>query len=251
MFKLGVKHWRFLYRGLKARWRDERHEIAALTSGLKSGDIALDVGTNKGSFLPSFSRAVPQGRVIAFEPQKVLADYVRERCAQAGFTNVEVIAAGLSDTSGEAELHVPGDEAHSPGASLENKFDSSEPVRNLRIPITTIDAEMAKRDGRVGAIKIDVEGHELAVLRGGAATIRRDRPVIVVECEQRHLVNGRVADLFELMCEYKYDGHFYYRGGTCKTSEFEPKLHQVEQGPAFWNAKGYVNNFIFIPNQAS
>ena len=82
--------WRFIYRGLKARYRDQRLELRALTQTLRSTDIAIDVGANKGSYLWSLSKAVPRGRVVAFEPQPLLADYLRQACQRAGLTNVQV-----------------------------------------------------------------------------------------------------------------------------------------------------------------
>ena len=52
----------------------------------------------------------------------------------------------------------------------------------------------------VGLIKIDVEGHELAVLHGAADTLTRNRPAVVVEAEERHHPNA-VAEITELLTE--------------------------------------------------
>ena len=53
------KSLRFLYRGLKAQYRDQKIEIQLLTKHLKPNQTVLDIGANKGSYLPSLSRAVP------------------------------------------------------------------------------------------------------------------------------------------------------------------------------------------------
>ena len=70
--------WRFIYRGLRARFRDQNLEITALINHLKEDDVAIDVGANKGSYLWALSKAVPRGKVIAFEPQQKLCDYLRK-----------------------------------------------------------------------------------------------------------------------------------------------------------------------------
>ena len=79
----GAPQLRFLYRGLRARLRDERAEIAALTGAIRPGDVAVDVGAHKGSFLPSLSWAAGPGKVVAFEPQPVLAEYLFRACRAA------------------------------------------------------------------------------------------------------------------------------------------------------------------------
>lgn len=205
------------------------------------------MGANKGSYLPSLARAVPQGRVIAFEPQAILAAYLTQVCALARFDNVDVVQKGLSDVEGSAVLMIPGTDPHSPGASLEAKFGSGESVRRVEVPVTTIDAMFDTRTARIGAIKIDVEGHEMAVLRGAGTVIAEDRPVVVVECEQRHLKDGKVASLFETMASAGYSGSFRAEGHRCDVAQFVPGVHQKQGTAEFWNAPDYVNNFIFLP----
>jgi len=101
--------FRFLWRAWKARLRDEREEIHALCSSIQDGEMAVDVGANKGSYLYWLSRAAGSGTVVAFEPQPELAHYLRMHRAPAGLANVTVEAAGVSDRQGELMLHVPGD----------------------------------------------------------------------------------------------------------------------------------------------
>jgi hypothetical protein len=64
---------RFRIRALKALFRDQRTEFVAIWRHLRPGDIACDIGANKGSFIYWLSWWVRGGRVVAFEPQPELA----------------------------------------------------------------------------------------------------------------------------------------------------------------------------------
>lgn len=239
--------WRFIYRGLKARYRDERQEILALLGGLSPDRVAVDVGANKGSYLWSLGRAVPNGKVVAFEPQPVLADYLKRVCAANHIQNVVVEAAGVSSRPGTMTLHIPGGGSSSPGASLEEPGDVKQGLRRIEIPVVTLDEYFSGETRKIGALKIDVEGHELSVLQGAANIIARHKPVIVCECEQRHLRNSSVTTVLEFVCSFGYRGFFSTGKRILPISEFDPGLHQKQIGENFWNARDYYNNFIFLP----
>src|SRR5215217_2108239 len=66
---------RFLWRAHRARLADQAAELALIRRHTRPGDLACDVGANKGSYLYWMSRWAD--RVVAFEPQSGLADYLR------------------------------------------------------------------------------------------------------------------------------------------------------------------------------
>jgi FkbM family methyltransferase len=234
---------RFLWRAFKARYRNEKAEISALVASIAPGDIAVDVGTNKGSYLFWLSRAVAHGKVVAFEPQPLLAEYLRAACAATGLGNITVEAAGVSDSIGRLVLHVPGD-TDSPSASFEHAVASREKCRRIEVPVHTLDDYFASRTGRIAAIKIDVEGHEMSVLRGATKILSEDRPCLVLECESRHLTQGTVRDVLGYVQSLGYKGYFVHHGKIRPLDEFDPAIHQKMTGERFWDSKEYCNNFI-------
>ena len=236
--------WRFIYRGLKARYRDQRSELKALISALRPDDIAVDVGANKGSYLWSLSHAVPSGRVVAFEPQPLLSNYLKSACRAAGLNNVVVEGAGVSDHSGQLTLAIPGIGDSSPGASFEEAVRQRETCRTVTVPTYSLDDYFSAVKQRIGAIKIDVEGHELAVLRGATGILASHAPVIVCESESRHMTHGDVSTVIAFFQEQSYDGVFVYGSNLLAVSQFNPAVHQREDGERFWDAPGYCNNFI-------
>jgi hypothetical protein len=99
---------------------------------------------------------------------------------------------------------------------------------------------------RVSFIKIDVEGHELQVLGGAAETLRRHRPNLLIEIEQRHSPVP-IAQTFDHVLSAGYRGEFLGADGeVIPLSEFDPLKHQVPQ-PQRPAGQLYVSNFIFRP----
>ena len=146
------------------------------------------------------------------------------------------------------ELHVPGPAGSvSPGASLVP--GGEEGLRHsLRVPVKTLDAYRAARtDRRVGFIKCDCEGHELEVFRGAVELLRRDRPALLFECEQRHLPGASPATVFDFLRALGYRGWFFHASGLLPVAEFRVEVHQPVRPGRYWDAKDYYNNFAFVP----
>jgi len=240
---------RFLYRAWKARFRGERGEIRALLDRLAPGDAAVDVGANKGAYLYWMRRAVgPGGSVIAFEPQPGLARYLEDMRARMAWDNVSIRDCALSDSSGRRVLHVPGWE-NSPGASLE----ALEPAgvagnaeRDREVAVDTLDRQLEDAERpRIALVKVDVEGHELAVFRGAERILSSSRPALLFECEARHLSGRSPHEVFAFLKSLGYRGAFFSPRGLRPIGEFDPSVHQRRGPGRFWEAPGYCNNFLF------
>jgi FkbM family methyltransferase len=148
----------------------EPHKVAAVQRLLAAGGTFVDVGANKGDFsLIAARTAGPEGRVIAFEPVPENANWARKSVELNGYPNVELLEVALSDSEGEAEMHLG---KRSGWHSL-----VSRPVKQDKIAVRTrtLDAVLAERGSpAVDMLKIDVEGAELAVLRGARQTLAQE-----------------------------------------------------------------------------
>lgn len=234
--------FRFRYRGWKAWLLEQRCELRELAAAVEPDEIAVDVGAHKGSYLWGLSRAVPRGQVVAFEPQPDLADYIRQGCARTGLANVVVENAGVSESSGMLTLGIPDNRLQE--ASFEPRLREANDCRTIEVPTVSLDEYFANESRRIGAIKIDVEGHELAVLRGAMKLLERDQPLVVCECESRHMANGDVRSTLQWFAEQGYGGHFVKEGRLVPLDDFDPAVHQRSVGE-----RGYCNNFIFRSQQ--
>lgn len=153
-----------------------------MTQWIRPGDCVLDVGANQGLFFARLLDLVGDaGSVHAFEPNDELVPKLRELAAGRPAVVNEV---GVSDHVGTAEFFVDARAALGGVASSLEKLHGMHGTNNVKpvtIRLTSLDTYCAQQHISPQFIKIDVEGHELGVLRGAAQTINRCRPILVFE----------------------------------------------------------------------
>lgn len=163
---------------------------------------AIDVGCNRGIYSYALSRLCR--RVLAFEPNPDLARFARHMLP----ANVEVHEMALGAAQGRAVLHIPVD-ARGRDVHLRASLSGAQPrERRHEVEVRPLDSFATEA---VRFIKIDVEGTEMAVLAGAAATIARDRPVLLVELLVGHHDPKPAID--EVCRTYRYDGFVATRDG--------------------------------------
>ena len=142
---------------------------------LRPGVVVLDVGANIGVHTLYFAQAVGTGgRVLAFEPQRLVYQTLCANVALNSLTNVDAINAGVGAESGALTLP-PLDyssERNFGGVRLGAQEGGDE------VSVVSLDSLGL---ASVFLIKVDVEGMELSVLRGARALLDRCRPVLYVE----------------------------------------------------------------------
>ncbi len=206
----------------------------------------LDVGANHGIYSWAASRVT--SRVIAVEPNPGVAAAL----ARALGGRVEVIAAALSDRSGTVTLQVPmhAGKPLTTRGTLDATGHGAAACQAIDVPCHRLD-DLALPP--LGMIKIDVEGHERAVLDGARATLARDRPVLLVEIEERH-APGATRALPAMLADLGYDGWFLLGGELQPIAAFAVETHQrLEHAkPPDGPRRGvYINNFVFTPRAAA
>jgi hypothetical protein len=115
--------------------------------------------------------------------------------------------------------------------------------QEVHVRVRTLDDICAGAESRVSFIKIDVEGHELKVLRGGVETLRKHRPNLLIEIEQRHSP-GPISETFAFIASQGYSGEFITPDR--KREELSAFRMEVHQPPDAVPGQ-YVSNFIFTP----
>jgi len=156
----------------------ELHDVGSLCKGRGT---ALDIGANIGIWSYRLQKIFQ--KVYAFE----VNDDVTADLVGLGSPRVELVHMGLSSQPGELTLYIPVSKGVQLNgwASLQpgNCPDTDEHITKT-VQVRTLDS-FGLRD--VSFIKIDVEGHELEVLRGARETLMASRPVVLVEVKVYHV----------------------------------------------------------------
>ena len=157
---------------------DERYIVTKLLKIIKSGDICWDIGANIGFYTCLLASQVKDpGSVIAFEPAERTCAYLHENVSLNEFTNVTIVNKGLGDNTEQRPLYYSEAALAEGTASL--KYANGRTVSELAT-LDTIDnliGELPTPD----FIKIDVEGYQLEVLRGGEYCLRTHAPLLMAE----------------------------------------------------------------------
>lgn len=209
-------------------------ELGLLPFLVDRSRVALDVGANKGVW--AYLLAGLCRKVHAFEPNPKAFELLRR--GLAGLAVTQKLA--LSNRNGVADLRIPRRRRgySNQGGSLSPASVGSE-HGSVTVEVATLDG-LGIDD--VGFMKIDVEGHELAVLEGARNTLRRDRPVLVIEMEERHV--GRPLE--EMVAEVEGYGYRAYALQRRVLTAFgNIDLDRHHRRPA--RRGDYVFNFIFLP----
>jgi len=206
---------RVLAAGLRAVYPRLEPELACMDTWVPLGGTAVDVGAWYGPWTARLSARAHEwvrgGQVVSIEPNPALAALLRDR-----FRAARVVEAAASDHEGTAQLWLPPGGPGAEGtASLERTGGRSITVRRV-----TIDG-LGLSD--VAFIKMDVEGHEAAALRGAEQTIKRDSPELLLELEARHQA---IEPVIGTLAGWGYQGTVLAGRSWIPLSGFDLAAHQ-------------------------
>jgi FkbM family methyltransferase len=178
----------------------------------------MDVGANWGLYSLLISRAVgPSGKVYAFEPVPEIFARLKEHIALNNATNVIPVPIALSDEKGTAKMSVKGG-----GSSLFRRVSDE----FVEVQVERLD-DFVEREKieRVDAIKIDVEGAELKVIRGADKTLQA--------------AGTTPEELFETIVSYGYNAFVIRHGKAIPTDKLVK--------PWRYPHDNRYDNYLFIP----
>jgi FkbM family methyltransferase len=180
------------------------------------------------------------GKVMAFEANPDVAAFARSVATR----NVEVINIALSSRAGRTTLTVP---LNAKGRAV-TELASIAPNQQSGANAVTVDVETRRLDdfaiANCSFIKIDVEGHEEAVLDGASGLIDAQRPVLMIELVEA-FNPGVITRVAERYSARSYNV-FFSKAGLKPIAEFDAARDQDE---ALLPSREYVANFFFIPRE--
>lgn len=239
-----IESIRLRYRAYKYKNKEDKGGIAYLNSSVKEGQTVLDIGAHKAGYLYFLQKKVgKQGKVFAFEPQANLYQYIKKIMRLFQWDHVVVEHLALSDSPGAVTLYIPTNKVKtdsSPGATIVKHDDRADFVRTETVDTDTLDAYCSRHNIAPSFLKIDVEGNELRIFKGGLEILKKHKPKILVEIESRHVGQEKVLETFRFMESLHYAGYFIHGLNRVPINAFSFEEYQNTR-----DKQRYCNNFIF------
>lgn len=198
---------------------DEK-DLAVLPFLVQPGDRVADIGANFGAYTKCLADLVgPSGHVCSIEPVPLTFEVLSFAVRTLGLRNVELLSCAVSDHSGPRTMEVPRY-----GAGGENYYEArivegpgSPGLRRVLVGARTLDELLAGGRQPVAFVKLDVEGHELACLRGATRLLGTCRPAWLIEVSGDPEEAGSPArEVFDLFAGRGYRP-FWFDGSALRT----------------------------------
>ncbi len=155
----------------------DRYTQRIMKKVLKKNSNCVDIGCHKGEILDTILKFSPEGKHFAFEPIPVLAENLKEKYKDQ---NISVHSLALYDKKGKTTFnYVVSDPAYS--GIRKRKYATKDVQISEMIVNTDLLDNIVPGNECIDFVKIDVEGAEFGVLKGGIKTINRCKPTIIFE----------------------------------------------------------------------
>jgi FkbM family methyltransferase len=192
---------RLIYNGF------ESDELEFTRKYLRNGDFFLDIGCNIGLFSLTAAPLVGEkGKIICFEPSPLTFTRLLENISLNGFKNIFPINIGLSDKDTVLKFNISNN-----GYDAWNTFAPSVELEKLQesinVEVSTLDKQLGNVEKeKISLIKIDVEGWEKFVLKGGERLFKDFDPVVMIEfTESNTFAAGYfVQELYDILFDWGY-----------------------------------------------
>lgn len=177
-----------------------------LSQLVRPGDTVLDIGANVGTVTTCMARRVgSQGKVYAFEPQRLIFQNLCASIALNGFTNVYCLQSAVGATNDS--ISIPQINYTQQGNFGAVSLDRPD-FQSDRVDLITVDS--LELDS-LRAIKIDVEGMEFEVLKGAKTAIEKYLPIVYMESKKSQSTSNCIEMLQDLGYSLYWHFAFFYR----------------------------------------
>lgn len=192
----------------------EEPDFAIVKYLVKRGQTVVDIGANVGFYTKLLSELVAEdGLVISIEPIPETFSILSSCVSRLGLKNVMLLKYAVSDKNGYAMMEVPkydtGGFNYYQSRIIENNTECAS-SKNFPVEMKTLDTLLSSCERRIAFIKCDVEGKELAVVKGAVSVITKFRPALLIEVSSDlDYINSTARELFYILQKYGYDAYLF------------------------------------------
>jgi FkbM family methyltransferase len=215
-------------------------ELILLDKIINKNLDSVDVGVYRGVY--SYKLSQISKHVHAFEPNPLIYPYLKKNLKKV-IKNISLYNIAASDCKGVATLKIPNrfntlnknnyEEMYKLGASTIHKKNELNNNAYISKEVEKNKLDNLLENKKIGFIKIDVEGHEKNVIIGASKIIKKNKPVLLVEIEEKH-TQDKVLNIINFVNTFGYKSYFFYK----------KELIEINKNTNF----GLKNNFIFLPS---
>jgi FkbM family methyltransferase len=163
----------------------------------------VDIGAQVGLY-SLYAKFLPRSTFYAFEPFPCTYNLLEDNLKLNNIPNVQTIRKAVSDTNGVVTLNTC--KSHNGLHTLGENVNRFSDIEKIQVETVTLDEYFYNNNIDVDFIKIDTEGHEYFILRGGLKTIQKNKPIIQIEWNLDNMaqcnVNAHMLD--DLIAEMGY-----------------------------------------------
>ena len=188
----------FLHVDLTKNLKYDRITKRIIKNSLKYNSNCIDIGCHKGQILDVMIQYAPAGKHYAFAPIPYLFDEL-----QIKYKNKAVVYPfALSDTSGKSSFQLVKNAPAYSGIKKRHYDISNPDIEEITVKLKTLD-EIIPENEIIDFIKIDVEGAEFCVLKGGKNLLKKNKPIILFEFGKgaSDYYGTKPSDLFSYLTE--------------------------------------------------
>lgn len=167
--------------------------LSVLNNNCNSEFFAIDVGAHCGEYTKFLMKTGFFCHIVSFEPNPESYQSLLEQVSSTGNCEHQAVNSALSYKSGTLDLYCDADSATASLLQYDSNYIGRGQIRTHTVPVLTLDEYLAKHPslGRLQLLKIDTQGNDLSVIRGGLEAIAMHRPIIQTEFIYSHMYKGQ------------------------------------------------------------
>lgn len=218
--------------------KDENEAFSYFLSLIKKETTVLDIGKHNYNYLYQMLKmAKRSGKLIAWEGEPDIFDYLSKKKEILKYKNVTIGHVSFSEETGKRPAFLSFNKRK--GATVIDFRTRINQEAKETTAAQTLDKYCRTYNIVPGFLKISGEGNELAILSGAFEVLRKYKPKILIECEQRHAGRSNILKTFQLLTDLNYSGSFILDDIKLPLANFDFNIYQNSL------SNFYCKDFIF------
>lgn len=166
----------FFHLDLTKNLEYDRLTLVILKSVLKKDSVAIDIGCHKGEILKEILRFAPEGKHVAFEPLPEYLDLLKTEFGN----RADILPYALGNETGTRKFQYVLNAPAFSGLKKRDYLIKNPDIKEIEVQVRKLDDVLTNME-KVDLVKIDVEGGEFDVMKGGKESLKKHKPILVFE----------------------------------------------------------------------